>query len=239
MACRAPEGAAGSSDVNTYVDLRGQTAKTRANREKALLSHIFNKARAWGYTSAPNPCAGVKGHRETGRDRYVTDAEYLAIWNAADAALRDAMDLALLTGQRPADVLKMDRADIRDGALWVTQNKTGKKLRIQIVGELADVIARIEARPCKVKGPALIQDNQGARLSYFAMRARFEKARQAAGVHFQFRDLRAKAATDTGDLALAQRLLGHKTRDMTEHYTRDRIGETVAPLNRGIVEKGA
>jgi integrase len=225
------------SDVNTYVDLRGQTAKTRANREKALLSHIFNKARAWGYTSAPNPCAGVKGHRETGRDRYVTDAEYLAVWNAADTALRDAMDLALLTGQRPADVLKMDRADIRDGALWVTQNKTGKKLRIQIIGELAEVVARIEAKPGK--GPALIQDNQGGRLSYFAMRSRFEKARQAAGVHFQFRDLRAKAATDTGDLALAQRLLGHKTRDMTEQYTRDRIGETVAPLNRGIVEKGA
>ena len=226
------------SDVRTYVDLRGQTAKVRANREKALLSHVFNQARAWGYTSAPNPCAGIKGHRETGRDRYVTDQEYGAVWTAADDALRDAMDLALLTAQRPADVLKMDRADIIDGALWVTQNKTGKKLRIQIIGELADVIARIEARPGKLKGPALIQDNQGGRLSYFAMRSRFEKARTATGVSFQFRDLRAKAATDTGDLALAQRLLGHKTRDMTEHYTRDRIGDTVAPLNRGIVEEG-
>lgn len=132
----------------------------------------------------------------------------------------------------------MDRADIREGALWVTQNKTGKKLRIQIIGELTEVIARIQVRQCGVDGSALIRDNQGGRLSYFAMRSRFDKAREAAGVHFQFRDLRAKAATDTGDLALAQRLLGHKTRDMTEHYTRDRIGETVAPLNRGIVEKG-
>ena len=226
------------ADVRTYLDLRGKTAKVRANREKALLSHVFNQARAWGYTSAPNPCAGIKGHRETGRDRYVTDQEYRAVWTAADDALRDAMDLALLTAQRPADVLKMNRADIIDGALWVTQNKTGKKLRIQIIGELADVIARIEARPGKLKGPALIQDSNGGRLSYFAMRSRFEKARTAAGVSFQFRDLRAKAATDTGDLALAQRLLGHKTRDMTEHYTRDRIGETVAPLNRGIVEEG-
>ncbi len=226
------------ADVRTYLDLRGKTARVRANREKALLSHVFNQARAWGYTSAPNPCAGIRGHRETGRDRYVTDEEYGAVWTAADDALRDAMDLALLTGQRPADVLKMDRADIRDGALWVTQNKTGKKLRIRIVGDLAGVIARIEARPRKLNGPALIQDNQGGRLSYFAMRSRFEKARKAAGVHFQFRDLRAKAATDTGDLGQAQRLLGHKTRDMTEHYTRDRIGETVAPLRRRIVEPG-
>jgi integrase len=226
------------ADVRTYLDLRGRTAPVRANREKALLSLMFNQARAWGYTSAPNPCAGIKGHREAGRDRYVTDVEYLAVWNAADASLRDAMDLALLTGQRPADVLKMNRADVREGALWVTQNKTGKKLRIQVVGELADVLARIEARSGRGDGPALIQDNQGGRLSYFAMRSRFEKARTAAGVHFQFRDLRAKAATDTGDLAQAQRLLGHKTRAMTEDYTRDRIGETVAPLNRGIVEKG-
>jgi integrase len=31
------------------------------------------------------------------------------------------MDLAYLTGQRPADVLKLQRSDIRDGAPWITQ----------------------------------------------------------------------------------------------------------------------
>lgn len=34
------------------------------------------------------------------------------------------MDLALLTGQRPADVLKIERTDLRDGALWIVHNKT-------------------------------------------------------------------------------------------------------------------
>jgi integrase len=86
-----------------------------------------------GYTNAPNHCTGIRGHREAGRDRYVTDAEYQAVWDVADVDLRDAMDLALLTAQRPADVLKMNRDDIADGALLVTQNKTGKKLRIAIV----------------------------------------------------------------------------------------------------------
>src|SRR5262249_50464673 len=57
--------------VRRYLDIRGQKAKVRANRERALLSHVFNCAREWGYTDAANPCAGVKGHRETGRDRYV------------------------------------------------------------------------------------------------------------------------------------------------------------------------
>jgi integrase len=227
------------ADVREYMDIRGQQARTRANREKALLSHIFNHARAWGYTSAPNPCTGIRGYKEAGRDRYVTDDEYRAVWGAADADLRDAMDLALLTAQRPADVLKMNRDDIRDDALWVTQNKTGKKLRIAIVGELATVIERMQNRPRKVTGSALIQNEAGERLTYHAFRSRFDKARKAAGVDFQFRDLRAKAASDTGDLAHAQQLLGHKTRGMTEHYTRERIGDSVKPLNSGIVEDRA
>lgn len=33
------------------------------------------------------------------------------------------MDLVLLTGQRPADVLKLTRADIRDGALHLKRKR--------------------------------------------------------------------------------------------------------------------
>ncbi len=56
------------------------------------------------------------------------------------------------------------------------------------------------------------------------------KARDAAGVSFQFRDIRAKAATDAGDLSHSQVLLGHKRREMTEHYVRQRVGGRVRPL---------
>ncbi|CAG4883717.1 Integrase [Georgfuchsia toluolica] len=215
-------------DVAEYMQHRGQTARVQANREKALLSHIYNHARAWGYTIETNPCAGIKGHKEKGRDRYISDAEYKAVWLAADAPTRDAMDLALLTGQRPADVLKMTRTDIDDGALHIRQNKTGKRIAIEISGELETVIARIVARPGK--SASLVIDDDGEPLSQWSLRHRFDAARKTAGVDFQFRDIRAKAATDTGDLAHAQRLLGHKTRTMTEHYTRDRKGDRVKPL---------
>ncbi len=50
------------------------------------------------------------------------------------------------------------------------------------------------------------------------LRNRFDEAGEDAGATFQFRDIRAKAATDTGDLGHAQRLLGHKTREMTSLY---------------------
>lgn len=216
--------------IREYMDLRGQVAKVRANREKALFSHIFNKAREWGYTKATNPCQGVKGFKESGRDRYVSDDEFERVKQHAHFTVVDAMDLALLTGQRPADVLKLRRSDIRDGALWIVQNKTGARLGIEITGELATVIDRIKGRTRQTVSDFLIQDENGQPLGQSALRSRFDKARLAANVSFQFRDIRAKAATDTGDLAHSQKLLAHKNRDMTEHYVRKRLGERVSPL---------
>ena len=216
--------------VREYMDIRGQAAKVRANREKALLSHIFNKARKWGYTPLQNPCQGVKGFKETGRSKYITDAKFDQVKAQAHFTVVHAMDLVLLTGQRPADVLKLKRTDIRDGALWIVQNKTGARLGIEITGELASTIVRINERPRHAISAYFIQDENSQPLTQCALRSRFDKARKLAKVNFQFRDIRAKAATDTGDLAHSQTLLGPKNRDMTEHYVKSRVGERVKPL---------
>lgn len=218
-------------------------AEKRANREIALFSAAWNWARDCGMTVLPNPCAGVKRHKEEGRDRYVTDEEFQAVWEAADEPLRDALELYLLTGQRVSDVLRMSLTDVRDGCLGLRQRKTGKPLRLVLEGELAIVMDRIRNRKFPedaVVTLALIRDEAGQRLTYDALYDRFQEARAAAGVHFQLRDLRAKAATDLDDLALAQKLLGHSSRAMTEHYTKQRIGEKVSPLlrtPRGIADK--
>lgn len=140
----------------------------------------------------------MKGFKEAGRDRYVSDDEFRAVWERADQTTRDAMDLALLTGQRPADVLKIERTDIRDGALWIVQDKTGAKRAIEITGELAALIKRINARPRERLSAWLIQDDDGKPLRTFGLRSRLYKARALAG--------RAKVGTDTGDLAHSQKL---------------------------------
>ncbi|QVQ29732.1 tyrosine-type recombinase/integrase [Achromobacter deleyi] len=210
----------------------------RANREIALFSHVFNYAREVGLTDAPNPCAGVRKNKETGRDVYVEDDVFQRVWKAADSPTQDAMDLAYLTGQRPADTLKFDERDVREGMLHLDQNKTGKKLRITIEGDLAKVIARNRARKAgyKVSSTALVVNESGQRLGYDALRQRFYAARETAGVPkdaFQFRDLRTKAGTDTaessGDIRQAQRQLGHKSIEMTERYVRERKGDKVGP----------
>ena len=234
-----PIGKIKPNHVSKYLYIRGQTAKVRANREKALLSHVFNRAREWGFTDAPNPCSGVRGHKESGRDRYVTDTEFRAVCDRAHFTVQDAMELAYYTAQRPGDVIRMKRSDIRDGELWITQAKTGQKLRVKIEGKLAVAIERILSRPRRATGLSLIQDQDGQPLSYMALRSRFDAAREAAGVSFQFRDIRAKAATDLEDLPHAQKLLAHKRRATTEGYAGRRKGQQVAPLNREFVEENA
>ena len=53
-------------------------------------------------------------------------------------------------------VLKLKRADIRDGALWIVQNKTGARLGIEITGEVATTIERINERPRRAISDYLI-----------------------------------------------------------------------------------
>lgn len=227
--------------VRQYMDWRtqhGTTAMVSANREKSLLSHIWNKCREWGLTDAENPCRGVSGFREDGRDAYIEDDVFRQVWNVADAPTRDALDLAYLTGQRPADTLTFDSRDVRDGFLQVAQRKVKAKLRITVEGELAAVLERIAQRKrgYVLHHTNLVVDERGQPMTKDQLRYRFDKARRLAGVvkmDFQFRDLRAKAGTDkadsSGDIRQAQQQLGHASVTMTEHYVRQRKGSKVTP----------
>lgn len=113
---------------------------------------------------------------------YISDVVYKAVWTSATASLHDAMDLAYLTGKRPADALKMTVHDVVDGHLIVTQEKTKQPLRIQITGELAVRLERINARKTgyKIFTAALLVNMHGKRLTAAALRSQFDKARDAA-----------------------------------------------------------
>lgn len=223
------------ADVRDY--LRKRSKKGAALFEKRVLSLMFNWWREERITAAANPCVGItlsKGERKAAgigrRTKYVTDAEYAQVYACADWLLQDCMDIALLTGQRPSDVLTMTRQHIREGALWIAQDKTDARLGVRIKGELQRVLERVLARPRAVASIYLIADAKGQRMTYNAMNARFVKARTAAGASWQFRDLRAKAATDSPDLKKAQELLGHATEATTAGVYRRTKGFLVDPL---------
>lgn len=234
--------------IAQYRDKRGQHAPVRANREITLLSHVWNMAREWGLTAKENPVKGVRKLKEKPRDYYADDEVWKAVYQVACQELQDAMDLNYLTGQRPADVLKMRLSDIKDGALELQQNKTKKKLRILLdhpeggLNQLGQLVERIKARNQKVSSLFLVATPTGKALNQWTLRTRFEDARRdaakladdaeneslAARIRaFQFRDIRPKAASET-DLAHASKLLGHTDKQITRTVYQ-RVGETVMP----------
>lgn len=234
--------------IAQYRDAR--TAKVRANREIALLSTMFTFAREWGLTDKANPCFGLRRNKETPRDYYAGDVVWNAVYGQAPQELRDAMDLAYLTGQRPADVLKASATDLNNGFLMVGQGKTEKRLRIRLYDgdretDLCTFINGLLDRRIQAgtKTSILITNQAGLRMSYSMLRNRWDEARDQAATRaanegdvelaitirkFQFRDIRPKAASEIEDIGHASRLLGHSTQDMTKKVYR-RVGEIVRP----------
>jgi integrase len=235
--------------ISQYLDWR-KAAPVRANREIAWLSVAWNWARSRGLTDLANPCEGVRRNRESGRDIYVEDVEFNAIHAEADVPLQEFMDLAYLVGQRPGDLRRLENVAARGDALRVQQSKTGTKLRVAIEGRLAELLAKMDQRKemiragGKVVSASLLVDEDGQPMTKDKMRYRFDKARDAAKTKnpelasriglIQLRDIRAKSGTDKREaegLDAAQGLLGHRRADMTEHYTRQRRGKLVKPVD--------
>jgi integrase len=215
------------SHVTLYLDHRSKESRHRALREKAILSMVFSWCIARDYCTL-NPVAAIKTKRLPGRKNVViTDDVLEAVYAKGSDALKDAIDLAYYLGQRPADVLKMSETDVRNGFFDFDQNKTGKNMRIAAAGDLEALIQRINDRKSKfvIRPLQLLVDENGKPMTKSKLRARFDAARAAVGesaAHFQFRDLRRKAAQDLEDqqdIYASQRLLGHSSVTTTEHYT--------------------
>ena len=234
------------ANIAGYRDAR--TAKVRANREIALLSHVFNMAREWGLTERENPCQGVRKNKEIPRDYYANAVVWDAVYGMAEPELKEAMDLGYLTGQRPADVIIMRSDDTEGDYFLVTQGKTGQKLRILMRTEsgensLGKLVREITERNVGHPSKYLLINRHGKRMTKGMLRLRWDKAREKARLNaidqgdpllaakiagFQFRDIRPKAASEILDIGDASLLLGHSKQEITKRVYR-RIGATAKP----------
>lgn len=234
------------ADVREYLDTRGEKAPVRANREKALLSHLFTwmmGRRDSGVTA--NPCRGVRRNAEKPRERRIEDAEYQKVFNLATAPVKRLMRLMYRTAQRPADCLAagprnlvtIERAGQAMRALRFTQGKTGHTVDIVVTGDLEDLIA--ESSKDKVAGLTFVHTRRGQKFTEDGVAAMFRRYCDKAGVEdFGLRDLRGKAATDmylAGEpMERIQMLLGHDSITTTERYIKARMPDAVMPNTRQI-----
>lgn len=203
-----------------------------ANRILSFLRSVFQFAVEWQIVES-NPCIGIKRHRETARDRYITDAEFAAIRAQAVDWLIPIIDMCYLTAQRINDVLTIRLSDISADGISFRQQKTGNKLLVRMTPDIEQTIAAAKATKAKsrVASIYLFSARAGKAREYRTVRDKWDEACAAAGVaDAHLHDLRAKGMTDTERQGNnAQTLGGHTDRRTTQIYIRLRDTPTADP----------
>lgn len=215
-----------------YSSPKGRIQRTR---ELAPLAHAYSCGKGMWWLCEQNPLAGLKKPKNPPRDRLIEDREFAAVLALAPDTIGLAMLLALYTGQRQGDLLRLKWSDIRDGAIHVQQSKTGKRLAITLHSDVKRVLGRcwLLPRGGRDGGEYVISSGRGTRYSSEGFRAMFTRVQRAyemgGGTRWRFHDIRALAATRCPTPEDARRLLGHTTIAMTLRVYRRGI-ETVGAL---------
>lgn len=185
-----------------------------------LLTQILNYAVRRRIIEA-NPAIGVDKLEEQERDRLITVAEYLAIYEKAGPRLQCIMDLLYLTGQRVTDVLRLRRDALTDEGVAFKQRKTGKKLVVRWTPELEEAVVRAKALTA-VPTLTLLSGRYRKAPDYRSVKAQWDDACRVAGVEdAQLRDLRAMALTEAEEQGLnPTALAAHSSPAMTARYLR-------------------
>lgn len=213
-----------------YRDKRAQKAPTAANRELQLLSHVCTMAKEWGAMEF-HPLRRLRKISIPPRDRYVTDDEYKYVHGLASPMVRCVMDIGLLTGLRRGDIFKLRRDHMTDAGLQIKTSKTGAELLFEWTPALRQVVK--DALKLKPQVRAWIVCNrkgqQFTKNGFDSVWARLMAKAEKKIDRFQFRDLRAKSASDEPELSTAQARLGHRSSEITERvYVR--TAKKVRPL---------
>jgi integrase len=221
--------------IYAYMDARGASAKTRANREKSLLSNVFSFMIRWGIVEI-NPCREVKNFKETPRDRYVEDWEYQAVFSLASSVMQAAMELTAIGGMRQGDILKLKYEDLTETGVPIKQGKTKKRQIFEWTPALREAIKL--ARSQKRRADSIIYiiaNERGQKYTSTGFGSNWQKLMNKAlklGVikeRFTFHDLRAKAGSDSDSDEEAKTLLGHSDAATTKRVYR-RKPEKVRPI---------
>lgn len=214
--------------VRMYMDKRGAQSKTRANRDKAFMSKVFRWAFERGMVRG-NPTTGVKQYKESPREKYITDEEYMAIFERAPDTLKVAMELSYLCCARQGDVITMRKDQVRPDGLYIKQGKTGKA---QIKAWSPRLVAAIELSsrlPIKpgMASQFIVHKKDGSLFTESGFRWQWrltrEKAKAETGMllDLTFHDIKAKGISDLdGSASDKQMISGHKTASQVAVYDR-------------------
>ena len=190
------------------------------NRELACLKHIFYLAMDWEMIHK-NPVArkSIRFFPERKRERYLSKEEIARLLSASKGHTYQIVAIALNTGMRLGEILKLKWRDIdlTNKKIYVRQTKTNEDRVVPINKYLLIVFDSIPK-----DGENLFKDRLGNQLK--SIKHPFKRALSEAEIEsFRFHDIRhtfsSYLAMNGVDETTRAELLGHKKRSITSCYT--------------------
>jgi integrase len=219
--------------------IAASSGRRQADYAWSVLARVVSWALDRGIVAA-NPCShGGRLYRGSRAEKIWTTADEAAFLERAATHLHLPLLLALWTGQRQGDLLRLPWSAYDGTYIRLRQSKTGRRVQIRVGAPLK---AALDATP--KRSTIMLTTIDGKPWTSDGFRASWRKAAAAAGiVGVTFNDLRGTAVTR---LALAEAseaeiatITGHSLRDVRSildaHYLhRDRaLGDSaIAKLER-------
>ena len=208
-----------------FLEWRDKLARTslrQADYAYQTLSRILSWALKRGLVTT-NPCAeGGKLYRGTRVDKVWSDDDAARFLAVSPPYLRLAMLLAINTGQRQGDLLKLPWSAYDGKVIRVRQRKTGAYVLIPVSDELRRALDDTPKR-----SPTMLVNRDGKPWSESGFQGAWGKATAKAGVRGRtFHDLRGTAVLTLARAGCNEveiyAITGHKPSDvqtiLTAHY---------------------
>lgn len=202
-------------------DMRGHYAPATINRTLGAIKAALKIAHRQRLTHEDYSPRLHRLPENNARHTYLSIEQVKALADHCSASVRAAVWIALLTGCRRGEILKLTQADIRGNQLRILAGNT-KTLRERVIPIVPAV------RPWLAQVPLPI--------GFEGLKTGFARARKSAKLDVNFHDLRHSCASlliNMGTpLEVVRDILGHTTVRTTERYAHLQIERQAEALGR-------
>jgi integrase len=236
-------------DILAWRDRLAAKSRRQADYAFAILARTLAWARNRGLVTV-NPCERAgRVYRSKRNDKIWTFQHELDFYSSAPRHLHAALALALWTGQRQGDLLRLKWRNYDGSTIRLLQGKTGAPVVIPVSEDLREHLERVrpasrELHSNSAEDVTILRTESGSQWTESGFRASWRKACIKVGiVGLSFHDLRGTAVTRLAEAGCSvpeiATITGHSLKDvgsiLDRHYLNrsSEIGRTaMAKLER-------